>query len=118
MLFYSAVFPFLKYATELMIQKFHVAPELRVRSRPCCPSATSCLRRCWQHLRPQGTRRDIMLIGSALLVIVHVLFVPTLTSSWLAVALIRAGCRVLAGPSAMWPSLAKIVPTGWALLPR
>ena len=26
-LFYSAVFPFLKYATELMIQKFHVSPE-------------------------------------------------------------------------------------------
>lgn len=25
-LFYSAVFPFLKYATELMIQKFHVSP--------------------------------------------------------------------------------------------
>ena len=27
-LFYSAVFPFLKYATDLMVQKYHVDPEL------------------------------------------------------------------------------------------
>ena len=41
LLFYSAVFPFLKYATDLMVQKYHVAWPWPGSSRVCCPSATS-----------------------------------------------------------------------------
>lgn len=53
-----------------------------------------------------------MLIGSALLVIVHVLFsIPMLTSSWIAVVLIvLLGAAFSLVPSAMWPSVPKIIP--------
>ena len=35
-LFYSAVFPFLKYATDLMVNKFHVEPERLPEIFPAC----------------------------------------------------------------------------------
>ena len=60
----------------------------------------------------KGRRATIMLIGSALLVIVHVLFsIPMLTSSWIAVVLIvLLGAAFSLVPSAMWPSVPKIIP--------
>lgn len=38
-LFYSAVFPFLKYAPNLMINKFDIDPEWSGVIRLCCHSA-------------------------------------------------------------------------------
>lgn len=112
-LFYSAVFPFLKYATELMIQKFHVAPEFAGSIPALLPFGNILLTPLFGSIYDRkGRGATIMLIGSALLVIVHVLFsVPTLTSSWLAVALILVlGAAFSLVPSAMWPSVPKIVP--------
>ncbi len=112
-LFYSAVFPFLKYATELMIQKFHVAPEFAGAIPALLPFGNILLTPLFGSIYDRkGRGATIMLIGSALLVIVHVLFsVPTLTSSWLAVALILVlGAAFSLVPSAMWPSVPKIVP--------
>ncbi len=41
-LFYSAVFPFLKYATDLMVNKFGVKEDLAGLIPMLLPSATSC----------------------------------------------------------------------------
>ena len=53
-----------------------------------------------------------MLIGSALLVCVYTLFaIPALTANWMAVVLVLVlGAALSLVPSAMWPSVTKIVP--------
>ena len=112
-LFYSAVFPFLKYATELMIQKFHVSPEFAGSIPALLPFGNVLLTPLFGSIYDRkGRGATIMLIGSALLVIVHVLFsIPMLTSSWIAVVLIvLLGAAFSLVPSAMWPSVPKIIP--------
>ena len=112
-LFYSAVFPFLKYATELMIQKFHDSPEFAGSIPALLPFGNVLLTPLFGSIYDRkGRGATIMLIGSALLVIVHVLFsIPMLTSSWIAVVLIvLLGAAFSLVPSAMWPSVPKIIP--------
>lgn len=112
-LFYSAVFPFLKYATELMIQKFHVSPGFAGAIPALLPFGNILLTPLFGSIYDRrGHGATIMLIGSALLVIVHVLFsIPMLTSSWIAVVLIvLLGAAFSLVPSAMWPSVPKIIP--------
>lgn len=112
-LFYSAVFPFLKYATELMIQKFHVSPGFAGAIPALLPFGNILLTPLFGSIYDRrGHGATIMLIGSALLVCVHILFaIPALRASWMAVVLILIlGAAFSLVPSAMWPSVSKIVP--------
>ena len=107
------MFPFLKYATELMIQKFHVSPEFAGSIPALLPFGNVLLTPLFGSIYDRkGRGATIMLIGSALLVIVHVLFsIPMLTSSWIAVVLIvLLGAAFSLVPFAMWPSVPKIIP--------
>ena len=109
-LFYSAVFPFLKYATELMIQKFHVSPGFAGAIPALLPFGNILLTPLFGSIYDRrGHGATIMLIGSALLVCVYTLFaIPALTANWMAVVLVGAALSLV--PSAMWPSVTKIVP--------
>ena len=112
-LFYSAVFPFLKYATELMIQKFHVSPEFAGMIPALLPFGNILLTPLFGSIYDRkGHGATIMLIGSGLLVFVHVMFsIPALTASWIAVVLVLIlGAAFSLVPSAMWPSVPKIIP--------
>ena len=110
-LFYSAVFPFLKYATELMIQKFHVSPGFAGAIPALLPFGNILLTPLFGSIYDRrGHGATIMLIGSALLVCVYTLFaIPALTANWMAVVLVLVLGAALV-PSAMWPSVTKIVP--------
>lgn len=112
-LFYSAVFPFLKYATELMTQKFGVSDGIAGAIPALLPFGNILLTPLFGSIYDRkGKGATIMLIGSIMLLCVHLLFsIPSLNQSWQAVALILVlGAAFSLVPSAMWPSVAKIIP--------
>lgn len=113
LMFYSAVFPFLKFATNLMIIKYHVNPELAGIIPGLLPFGTILLTPLFGSVYDKiGKGATLMLIGSILLTVVHVLFaLPILDIWWFAViVMILLGIAFSLVPSAMWPSVPKIIP--------
>jgi len=123
-LFYSAVFPFLKYATDLMVNKFNVDQSLAGNIPALLPFGNILLTPLFGSIYDRkGKGATIMIIGSLLLILVHALFsVPFLNSWILAIGLILVlGVGFSLVPSAMWPSVPKIIPekqlgTAYALI--
>ncbi len=112
-LFYSAVFPFLKYATDLMIQKFHVKEDLAGLIPALLPFGTIILTPFFGNLYDRkGKGATIMIIGSFLLIFVHSLFAIPFLNHWLIaiILIIILGIGFSLVPSAMWPSVPKIIP--------
>lgn len=123
-LFYSAVFPFIKYATDLMIQKYHVDPKTAGTIPSLLPLGTLFLTPLFGTLYDRiGKGASLMIIGACLLIGVHVLFaLPILNVWWFATfIMIVLGIAFSLVPSAMWPSVPKIIPenqlgTAYALI--
>ena len=112
-LFYSAVFPFLKYATSLMINKFGVSENLAGLIPSLLPFGTILLTPFFGNLFDRkGKGATIMIVGAMLIILVHLLFsIPALNHWFIAVLLmIVLGIAFSLVPSAMWPSVAKIMP--------
>jgi nitrate/nitrite transporter NarK len=112
-LFYSAVFPFLFYATDLMINKYHVNPNLAGSIPALLPFGTIFLTPLFGTVYDKkGKGATIMIIGSLILIFVHsILTIPFLNSWWLAAAVvIILGIGFSLVPAAMWPSVPKIIP--------
>lgn len=113
LIFYSAVFPFLKFATNLMIIKYHVSPDLAGIIPGLLPFGTILLTPIFGSLYDKiGKGATLMVIGSVLLTVVHVLFaMPLMNVWWFAViVMILLGIAFSLVPSAMWPSVPKIIP--------
>lgn len=111
-LFYSAVFPFLKYASDLMVQKFSVNPELAGIIPSLLPLGTLFLTPFFGNLYDRkGKGASIMIIGSLMLIGVHLLFSIPFLNYWLiaVVLMIILGIAFSLVPSAMWPSVPKII---------
>jgi len=112
-LFYSSVFPFLKYAADLMVNKFGVDAKLAGSIPALLPFGTILLTPLFGNLYDRkGKGADIMILGSILLIIVHTLFsIPFLKQTPVAILLIVIlGIGFSLVPSAMWPSVPKIIP--------
>jgi MFS family permease len=112
-LFYSAVFPFLKYATDLMVQKFHINESFAGMVPALLPFGTILLTPLFGNLYDRkGKGATIMIIGALLLIFVHVFFTVPFLNYWLiAVFLVLVlGVGFSLVPSAMWPSVPKIIP--------
>jgi len=112
-LFYSAVFPFLKYATYFMVNKFGVSEAWAGTIPGLLPFGTILLTPIFGNLYDRkGKGASIMILGSILIIVVHLLFaVPILTHWLLAIILmIVLGIGFSLVPSAMWPSVPKIIP--------
>ena len=112
-LFYSAVFPFLFYATDLMINKYHVNPNLAGSIPALLPFGTIFLTPLFGTVYDKkGKGATIMIIGSIILIFVHgMLTIPFLNAWWFAAALvIILGIGFSLVPAAMWPSVPKIIP--------
>ena len=112
-LFYSAVFPFLKYATDLMVNKFGVSEEFAGLIPMLLPFGTIILTPFFGNLYDRkGKGASIMIIGAILLIFVHAMFsIPFLKATPIAVVLIIIlGIGFSLVPSAMWPSVPKIIP--------
>lgn len=123
-LFYSAVFPFLKYAPDLMVQKFHVKESWAGAIPSILPFATIPLTVVFGgYYDRKGKGASLMILGSLLLVVVHVIFSVPLLNNWLVAlaATIVLGFGFSLVPSAMWPSVPKFIPhrqlgTAYALI--
>ena len=123
-LFYSAVFPFLKYATDLMVNKYNVEPELAGNIPALLPFGTILLTPFFGNLYDRkGKGATIMIYGALMLIGVHLLFtLPVLNEWWFAtIVMMVLGVAFSLVPSAMWPSIPKIVPekqlgTAYALM--
>jgi nitrate/nitrite transporter NarK len=112
-LFYSAVFPFIKFAVKLISQKFDIPDNLAGYIPALLPASALLLTPFFGSLYDKrGKGATIMLIGSCLLVVVHLLFsIPSLDKLYMAIGLVVVlGIAFSLVPSAMWPSVAKIIP--------
>lgn len=123
-LFYSAVFPFLKYAVDLMINKYNIEPEFAGNIPAILPFGAILLTPLFGGIYDKkGKGATIMIIGALILILVHVLFAaPIMNVWWFATALmVLLGIGFSLVPSAMWPSVPKIIPenklgTAYALI--
>ncbi|GHU14548.1 MFS transporter [Betaproteobacteria bacterium] len=112
-LFYSGVFPFLKFATKLMIYKYNVPDDFAGAIPSILPFGTILLTPLFGSIYDRvGKGATLMLIGSCMLVVVHGLFAfPLINASWFATLnMVVLGIAFSLVPSAMWPSVAKIIP--------
>jgi predicted MFS family arabinose efflux permease len=112
-LFYSGVFPFLKFAADLMVNKFHVSEKFAGNIPALLPLGTILLTPFFGNLYDRkGKGASIMIVGSVLLILVHAVYsIPFLAATPLAIVLIMIlGVAFSLVPSAMWPSVPKIIP--------
>lgn len=123
LMFYAGVSPFLKFATKLMVMKYNV-PEATAGLIPAMlPFGTIFLTPLFGSIYDKyGKGATLMLIGSTLLTLVHITFALPLNSWVLAIiVMIVLGIAFGLVPSAMWPSVPKIIPmkllgTAYALI--
>lgn len=113
LLFYSGVFPFLKFASDLMVNKYGVSSELAGLIPSILPFGTILLTPIFGTVYDKiGRGATLMIIGSSMLTLCHVLFaLPVLNYIWFAVfIMILLGISFSLVPSAMWPSVPKLIP--------
>ncbi len=112
-LFYSAVFPFYKYGPDLMVNKFGVSEKWAGLLPSLVPFGTMILTPLFGGIYDKkGKGATIMILGAVLLIFVHVIFyLPFITSVIVAFFnVIVLGIAFSLVPSAMWPSVPKIIP--------
>ena len=112
LMFYAGVFPFLKYATKLMVFKYGVAENVAGLIPAMLPFGTIILTPLFGGVYDKyGKGATLMLIGSIILTAVHTIFALPLNSWILAIfVMILLGIAFGLVPSAMWPSVPKIIP--------
>jgi len=110
-LFYSAVFPFMKYAADLFVNKFGTSVDTGAFIAGLLPLGTMALTPVFgSYLDNKGKGASIMIFGSILLIVVHLTFAlaPSTTAiAW--VGMIVLGIAFSLVPASMWPSVPKIV---------
>ena len=123
LMFYAGVFPFLKFATKLMVMKYGVDANIAGLIPAMLPFGTIFLTPLFGSIYDKyGKGATLMLIGSCLLTLVHITFALPL-NSWIVaiIAMIVLGVAFGLVPSAMWPSVPRIIPmkllgTAYALI--
>lgn len=113
-LFYSCVFPFQKFASELMISKYGIDENVAGFFAGLPALGALFLTPVFGGMvDKRGKAASIMMLGSFMLICVHLIYtLPFITSSFIAILLmILLGIAFSLVPSAMWPSVAKIFPS-------
>jgi predicted MFS family arabinose efflux permease len=112
-LFYSCVFPFLKYAPDLMTNKFGIEEKWSGVIPSVLPLGTVLLTPLFGSIYDKkGKGATIMIIGAVMLVVIHALFSVPGINNWIyALCLtVLLGISFSLVPSAMWPAVTKIIP--------
>jgi MFS family permease len=111
-LFYSAVFPFTKFAPDLMVQKYGFPVDLSGMIVGLLPIGTMVLTPIFgAFMDKKGKSASIMILGSLLLIFSHLIFafLPGNTA-FAFTAMVVLGFAFSFVPAAMWPSVPKIIP--------
>lgn len=107
-LFYSAVFPFLGFAPDFLHNKYGFSLEASGDLATILPYGTIVFTPIFGWFcDKKGKSASIMIVGSAILLVVHVVF--ALTSFQPYIPLFLLGMAFSLVPAAMWPAVAKIV---------
>ena len=123
-LFYSCVFPFQKFASELMITKYGVDEYIAGTFAGLPALGALFLTPIFGGVIDKyGKSASIMMLGSAMLIGVHLVYALPFIHYWLVAILLMIvlGIAFSLVPSAMWPAVAKIFPvhqlgTAYALI--
>ena len=112
LLYYSALYPFLDFATKMMIAKYSVDPKIAGVIPAILPLASIILTPLFGVLYDFiGKGGTIMIIGTAMLTLVLIVFALPFNSSALAICLMLIlGIAFSLLPSVLWPAVPKIVP--------
>ena len=111
-LFYSAVSPFLKFSTKLMVMKYGVDADLAGLFSSIAPFGTILLTPIFGYVYDRyGRGVTLIIIGSLLLSVVHFGFsLPFHDSSIAILLMIMLGIGYSLAPAALWPCVPKIIP--------
>ena len=108
--FYSAVFPFVKYAPDMMTNKFGVSRELAGQITSILPFGTIVFTPIFAYICDyKGKSASLMVAGSILLVSVHLMFSLTNINPFIPMFILGVAFSLV--PAAMWPGVAKIAET-------
>ncbi|MCZ7558278.1 MAG: MFS transporter [Bacteroidia bacterium] len=110
-LFYSAVFPFLKYAVNMMQNKLDVAAETGGLISGLLPVGTILLTPIiGNYIDKKGKAASTMMLGATLLFISHLIFAVAPPSMPLYIfAILLLGVAFSLVPASLWPSVPKVV---------
>lgn len=110
-LFYSGVFPFLKYAVNMMVNKLGVSEVAAGRISGILPLGTIILTPIVGHfLDTKGKGATLMIFGAGLMTLAHLIFAFAPLNMFLAIfAIVILGVAFSLVPASMWPSVPKIV---------
>jgi MFS family permease len=111
-LFYSAVSPFLKFSTKLMVMKYGVDPDIAGFFSSIAPFGTILMTPlfCAIYYR-YGKGVTLVITGALMLTAVHFGFSLPMHSSTIAIALmVTLSIGYSLAPAALWPCVPKIIP--------
>jgi len=112
-LFYSAVFPFIKYAADIMVNKYELSESVAGLIPSLLPLGTLFLTPIFGSIYDKkGKGATMMIIGAALIIFVHSIFALPILNYWFVAVFLTIvlGIALSLVPSAMWPSAPKIIP--------
>ena len=111
-LFYSAVSPFLKFATRLMIDKYAVAPDIAGFFTSIVPFGTILMTPLFGSIYDKyGRGVTLIIIGTSMLTLVHFGFsLPIHASAFAIVMMVMLSIGFSLTPAALWPIVPKIMP--------
>ena len=111
-LFYSAVSPFLKFSTKLMVMKYGVDPDLAGFFSSIAPFGTILMTPLFGLVYDKyGKGVTLVITGALMLTAVHFGFSLPMHSSTIAIALmVVLSIGYSLAPAALWPCVPKIIP--------
>ena len=111
-LFYSAVSPFLKFSTKLMVMKYGVDPDLAGFFSSIAPFGTILMTPLFGLVYDKyGKGVTLVITGALMLAAVHFGFSLPMHSSTIAIALmVVLSIGYSLAPAALWPCVPKIIP--------
>lgn len=110
-LFYSGIFPFLKYAVNMMQNKLAISGTIAGYIAGLLPVGTILLTPLvGSYLDRKGKGATLMIFGALLMVTAHLIFAFVPLNKFLAIfAIVILGIAFSLVPASMWPSVPKIV---------
>ena len=111
-LFYSAVSPFLKFSTKLMVMKYGVDPDIAGFFSSIAPFGTILMTPLFGAIYDKyGKGVTLVITGALMLTAVHFGFSLPMHSSTIAIALmVTLSIGYSLAPAALWPCVPKIIP--------
>ena len=106
--FYSAVFPFVKYAPDLLMNKYDLGRQISSNISSILLFGSILLSPLFGWISDyKGNGATLMYLGSILLIASHLMFAKTMVPPYIPIFILGVAFSLV--PAAMWPAVTKIV---------